>query len=397
MLDFQKLIPQIVALASESSSENNLQVQILSLAQASYEEAGRAPLLLEKTLKENAGKTFWMHPLPLEPFASQKSVSLPDINHAVVACDGSQIMPSRHEVHGCFLLNVGAAVLSYGKKGCARLLSYPRLYFKQDEIYPLINKRRVYIDEALLSFERNLLELEKAFSLAESLSSSSKEPVLALIDGSLIPFSLERYPDRFQRDLLERYQSRLHAFCEAGLPVVGYISHSRSSEIVNILRVFRCPHQERLCHVCCGALNEDEYPCSAIQPLSDRQLLASKLPLKSRSGFFRSSSPWSTDLKPEVQICFAYLNSGWETARIEAPYWLFADKKLLEFALSALLLQIEKGQGYPLGLSEAHNQAVIRQADRNRFYQLLSEQLMLAGKSKVRVSPKESKKRRGFV
>jgi hypothetical protein len=396
LLDFQKLIPQIVALAEKSSEENNRDRQILSLAQASYEEACAGFTQLEKVLNESVATTFWTAALPLEPLARNRILSPCSGSHSVVACDGSQIMPTQHEVHSCFLLNVGSAVIHYGSDSQARLLTFPYLYHSHDDLYRLINGRRIHMDETLVSFERGLKELQQAFELAAG-EQAAGHAVLTLLDGSLIPFRLERHAEGFQQELLQQFQSRLSAFREARLPLLGYISHSRSADVANILRVWRCPYPERRCQSNCGLINEEDYPCSQIWPLSDRHLFASKLPKNAGSSFFLSGARWSGALNSADQICFSYLNFGQEAARIELPYWLFEDENLLEFSLAALTAQVRKGQGYPISLSEAHNMAVIRQADRNRFYELVAAQLLETGKTAVSLSPKESKKRRGIV
>ncbi len=53
---------------------------------------------------------------PLEPIGVKYTIAVADDSYTVVAVDGSQIMPSHHEVHTCYLLNVGMALISYGAK-----------------------------------------------------------------------------------------------------------------------------------------------------------------------------------------------------------------------------------------------------------------------------------------
>jgi hypothetical protein len=396
LLDFQKLIAQIVALGAESCPDDERDERILSLAQTCFEEARAAAGQMERILAENAGLTFWPTTLILEPFGASVSVKPLACVHSVVACDGSQIMPTQHEVHSCYLLNVGAACFHYGEPSRAQLSSFPHLYYRHEELYPLINHRRLHIDESLVGFERGLKELEAALALSTS-EAALGHPVLTLVDGSLIPFNVEHQIEEFQQDLLRRYEAALEAFREARLPLLGYISHSRSSDVVNALRVWCCPYPESRCQARCAGLDEENFPCSAIWPLSDRQLFASKLPAQARSGFFLSGSRWSKALSRQNQICFAYLNIAQESARIEVPFWLLAEVDLLSFAFCALLAQVQKGHGYPVSLAEAHNMAVIRQGDRSRFFELVSQQLVRVKKTEVKVSPKESKKRRGFV
>jgi hypothetical protein len=385
-----------MALAAEALPESDRDSQILSLAQASFEEASANRAKLDEILQHNCSNAFWPIAIPLEPFGNFENIDLYECEHSVVACDGSQIMPTQHEVHSCFLLNVGAVVLHYGEKSQAQLLSFPYLYHRHDDLYPLINQRRFHIDEALVSFERGLKELEQSFELACA-EAQKGHKVLTLVDGSLIPFNVDKHADGFQKNLLERFESQLESFSREKLPLIGYISHSRSSDLVNMLRVWNCPFPESRCKLYCGSINEEEFPCSQIWPLSDRQLLVSKLPKFARSNFFRSGSRWSTGLSHSNQICFSYFNIGQEAARIEIPFWLLEDKSQLKFALSTLRTQIKKGQGYPISLAEAHNMAVIRQADRSHFYQLVTAELLREKQAGIGLSPKESKKRQSII
>lgn len=396
MLDFQKLIPQISQIGEDSVLPNDQESEVLQLAQKTFEEAQADPDRLSRLILENGGNAFWPVALPLEPFGQSAEIDEWKQNHTVVACDGSQIMPTQHEVISCYLLNIGAAVIHYGEPSEASLTSYPQLYHRSDQLYPLVNQRRVHIDESLVSFERGIQELQKARELSE-LEQAKGRSVLVLVDGSLIPWSVDKNADRSQQELLERFGIELDAFNALRIPIVGYVSHSRSSDIINLLRLWRCPYSQIRCQALCGSLNEEDFPCSEIWPLADRQLMSSKLPRLSRSNFFLSGASWSQALPYRNQVCFAHLNTGGESARIEVPRWLFEDADMLTFALSVLILQIRKGHGYPITLSEAHNMAVVRQADRSHFFQLVQEQLLRLGQVKVTVSPKEDRKRRGFL
>ena len=57
------------------------------------------------------------------------------------------------------------------------------------------------------------------------------------------------------------------------------------------------------------------------------------------------------------------------------------------------LAQVYKGFGYPVGLAEAHNQAVVRGGDRARFFALLEQQMIRVGLRNVGTSYKEARKR----
>ena len=67
---------------------------------------------------------------------------------------------------------------------------------------------------------------------------------------------------------------------------------------------------------------------------------------------------------------FYYLNGGAEIARVEAPDWLADDPELLALSRAMLVKQCQLGLGYPVAVSEAHEQAVISGHDRAEFRRL---------------------------
>ena len=58
------------------------------------------------------------------------------------------------------------------------------------------------------------------------------------------------------------------------------------------------------------------------------------------------------------------------------PEWVATDESLLELTHALVLDQGRRGQGYPVALSEAHEQAVVTGADRENFWQLVEASLV---------------------
>lgn len=395
MLDFSKVFRQIQDVGIDAVQEA-AQTEVVERALESLNAAVEEDDRFLQRIDENAGWVWWPLAVPEEPFGFDLPVSRAPAKVTVLGVDGSQIMPSHHEVHSCYLLNVGLALITYGEEFASVLESVPRLHHRPDDLYPLVDRRRVHIDELFVSLERTIFELEV---LCQSALQAQERglPVVALYDGSLIPWSVDKMPQGYQDSFLKRFQSGMKALQLAGIPLLGYISHSRSSEIVNMLRTFNCPYEMSNCREYCSSLNEEDFPCSKIWPLTDRQLLSHRLAQGNRSSFCSTSQIISRLLDPDQQICFTYMNLVSEVARIECPRWLADNAALREMALSVVAAQVSKGRGYPVTLSEAHNLAVIRAKDREQFFQLIKKHLVSLGIKRVSVSPKESKKRIGFV
>ena len=85
-----------------------------------------------------------------------------------------------------------------------------------------------------------------------------------------------------------------------------------------------------------------------------------------------------------------------EIARVEVPDWLVNDPELLALSHAMLVKQCELGMGYPVAISEAHEQAVITGHDREEFRRLT---LMLLEQQGLPTpeSAKATSKRRPWV
>lgn len=396
MLDLNLLVKQIEQVGLESFAEREDQADKLAAGQdAIFSVAANPDKFLEKA-KASKGRVLWPVAKPLEPIDVPVDVPPHTTPVTVVGVDGSQIMPSHHEVHTCYLLNVGCVVIAYGNSTKPILESRPRLFHRPEDLYPLVDRRRVHIDELYVSLERTILELQTLAELAVG-SMELRAAVVAFVDGSLIPWSVEKLSEKYQAHFLERLAATMKVFQDNAIPIVGYLSSSRATDVVNMLRVDICPYDISDCRVHCGQLNEEAFPCSKIWPLSDRQLFYDKLVKGQRSSAFMSGAAVMRNWQEEQRICFSYIHVGSEIARVEFPGWLMQKPQILEQAFAVVMAQANKGMGYPICLAEAHHLAVIRGHERTKFFELLATRMVDLGLPKIRQSPKETLKRTGFV
>lgn len=395
MLDFSKLLVQIESIGPESVIDLDDLRETLEHGQKAFEEAMERPQEFADKLRFNRETVLWPVATPLEETGTVRSTECRREGYSVVAVDGSQIMPSHHEVHACYVLNIGTAAITYSAGHAPLLENVPHLYASADDLYPMIDGRRLHVDESYVSLERTVLEVETLTRKAISMTQRDL-PVLALYDGSLIPWTLERFSGSYRNQFVERMTIALNDLRRHKVPIIGYVSHSRSADIVNCLRVWVCPFEQSDCRSHCGHLSEDEFPCSTIWPLSDRQLLSGHLDSGECSTTFLSGAAVSRHFSKDDRICFLYFNAGDEIARLEFPRWVYASEEFPN-ALNLVRSDAAKGNGYPISLAEAHHLAVIKGVDRDRFFELMAKQLLTLGVGRVRTSVKEAKKRNTFV
>jgi len=298
----------------------------------------------------------------------------------VLATDGSHIDVDRHKSTRCYLINIGTAILHYGAYPSAALDSFPSLYSGDEElvIMPVGGRGREQpIEGALLGIKRSVDECHWLAKLAAELPQGSSS--LALLDGSLILWGLEAYPEFVTEALLAQgFLSYLDDIRKLNngkrLALASYISFPRSTDVVNVLRLALCPYDPADCDRYCPT--NEKRDCDAVAGVQDRELFANLLGQGERSAIFISQSSVVRQHYGEHWVYFFYLKLDDEIARVEIPQWVATNENLLNLVHTLVLDQCQRGNGYPVALSEAHEQAVVTGADRENFWRLVELSLI---------------------
>jgi len=396
-LDLSKLIGQIVDLAASLKSKAGERQTKLDFALKTLKSLAADLNALKQKVEES--KTTWLVPGLKENIdLGQTAPHCPD-DFIVLASDGSHIDVDRHQSAHCFLINIGIAQLQYGRNPDAQLLNFPYLYFKDGEVaITSADGRQMPIEGQLLGIKRGI---EECRWLAERIKELDVDlPLVALLDGSLILWRLAEqvYPDFVVRELLVdgflKYLGQLEELNRRRrLAVASYISFPRSTEVVNLLRLAICPHLPVDCDRYCSGKFEGR-ECDVVGGLLDRDLFARLLAPGQRSALFSSRSSVVAKYYGANEVNFFYVRLDGEVARVEVPLWVAEDEKLVGLVHSAILDQCRRGLGYPVALSEAHEQAVVNFADREQFWELVNQILVEDGIFLENSAKSESKRAR---
>ena len=319
---------------------------------------------------------------------------------SVLATDGSHIDVDRHRATRCYLINIGAVALTYGAQPDAVLDSVPHLYAEDEDLVlkpAAATGREQMVEGTLLGIKRAVEECRHLSLLAAEQPPGST--TLALLDGSLILWGLEAYPDfvteiMLGQGLLTCLEEMRKQNREKKVALASYISFPRSTDVVNVLRVAICPHEVADCDRFCPP--GKDRGCEGVAGVTDRELFMDVLAPGERSALFISPSKITRERYGEHRVYFCYLRLEEEVARVEMPKWAAGSDELLDTVHALVLDQCRRGQGYPVALAEAHEQAVVTAADRTEFWQLI-ESLCVEEKIPTLTSAKSFSKRTRWV
>ena len=284
MLDLIKLSQQMQGISQHLTHEAAATRQRLELAQRLLAAAHTRQAELVTQLQAGRDRLSFTAAEPMEPLNTRVDLTIAPSCHTVIATDGSQIAPSHHEIAYCYLINVGRIILHYGQGLQPLLDSLPEVFYRPEDLY--VSRQWGIRTEEWMSYRRTVSEAtvlaelaiawkeegqqyrdqtgQLSFLHSSPLTADGLPPVLAMVDGSLIYWFLEGLPgearDRILPPILEAWeQLRL-----AKVPLIGYISASRSGEALNFLRLHTCPYNTPDCQThCTGA---DRAPCDVLDP-----------------------------------------------------------------------------------------------------------------------------------
>ncbi|MGQ9829742.1 MAG: DNA double-strand break repair nuclease NurA [Roseiflexus sp.] len=343
----------------------------------------------------------WLLARPVEPLTTTHDAPPCPAEYAVIATDGSHIDIDRHGAALCSVLNIGQVALRYGAHPSAKLSARPILCFREEDIYLTNGMHRILIEGNYLSAKRDVVEGVELVTLADTFlgDETRRPPSLALQDGTLVRWTLAN-AEPFVRDhFLRPYMQALDALRARRIPVASYISRPRSPEVTGMIRLMFCPDvhvaegRGAQCRACSDVAAGRTPSCFVCEGLSDADILADMLDEGQRGPLFVSLSRVNVEFYGDHLVHFFYMRVGQEIARIEIPRWVAEDAELCNRVHALVYDQCLKGQGYPVALTRAHEQAVIHATDRRAFERMVEHALQRAGLPATSSRKAEAKER----
>lgn len=371
MLDYIKLMR---ALENVSQIVSHDIAHEHAIANSAWQAMVRDPALVYK-LRER----FFPWDLPtwqgnLDQVETVKSCVAP---YNALSVDGSQIYPDRHQGTSWYLINVGSVAIAYDAAAPRVMFeTVPTVFTGEDE---QAFGGHVGVDN--VNCRRQELELAAGISWYQALGELAQKEQVLFYDGSLVFWHIASKEAAHKEVMMARYGALLEKMRDAQMLVAGYISAPKSKDLVHVAAAWLMLE---------GTCADAQQAQDMLEHVTDASLLQGILKPGERTTLFCPTLSLC-DLYPQgTRPYFFYMHVGSEVIRIEVPAWVACSQELVDAVAMISYDQAVKGQGYPVVIAEAHEQAVVRGADRDFFYQMIDK---VGGQRGRLISQKSIKKR----
>ena len=291
----------------------------------------------------------------------------------ILAADGSQINPDRHDAAEFSVINVGAICLQPGKVPVE--ITHSQLFYGD----ALRTSTGRPLTEEIVALRRDLNERRLLAEEAEKAS----PPVITLTDGPLELFRQQGNDPDLEEPFRE-YLDVLNRLVAKKVVTAGYVDKPSANLVVRLLELADMP-EEALAHL----------PRNGpLERVSDYYLFQGLLAPGERSAVFAIQSSSKRDFKGPLELHFFYLNVGrvehpW-LVRVEIPRWVAQDCNLLLPLHATLVSQCRQmgSHAYPYVLHRAHEVALVTLEEKQQILDMIAAELYRQG---VEVGEKSQK------
>ncbi|NSW51366.1 MAG: DNA double-strand break repair nuclease NurA [Anaerolineae bacterium] len=331
--------------------------------------------------------------------APDQNKPLPDM--ILLASDGSQINPSRHDAVEVGLINLGLIRMLPGTGRTPDVVTRSRL------LYP--GMEGILDDSLSEDLVAIMRDVEERKFLAETAAAAVHElagdyageilPVVACTDGPLELFREPRGGEQ-QRKRFDQYLEALNGMAKIGAIPAGYVDKPRANLLVRMLEVMTSKPADLG-----EAGTERKYP-----GVDDTTLLQPWLEPGCRTNVFRLVSRSATQFSQKavkLTLYFFYLNVGYLLpsgerrdlyARVEVPGWVAHNPAQLSLLHQVLLDQcrILGTNPYPYVLHRAHEIALVQLQEKEELMRMVMAELLSLGLPVPAASMKGENKAVGY-
>ena len=315
-----------------------------------------------------------------EALASRFAYPAPDsVPATLIAADGSQIVPNRHEALQYYVINVGTIAMQMGSGNTPDVET-------DTELKVLDEFDDTHFSDSQVALMRDVAERKKLLEMAEKFSGT----IIALTEGQLELWgAVDNENAREFEKNLQDYLNALEAMHNKGIIAGGYVDKPSANWFIKLLEIAATP-QDELKNVRKNRL---------LAGATDYWIFSQILGEYERSAVFALQAKSAEKYRGSLGIHFFYLNVGSakypKIARVDVPQWVAANPSMLNALHAALIEQsriMGNKQQFPYILHRAHEIAVVTHREKEEIDQMLTRELLSNGNEIGEKSGKQSAK-----
>ena len=234
----------------------------------------------------------------------------------------------------------------------------------EDLLFENPNTGFVQVDSEEVPTTRFELEMRV---LEEQIKQRSGEdaPPVVFYDGSLILSFTQLLDQRTQERYGEALARGLAASKHHGVPVVGYISGSKATELGKMIQQLGLVDTPQ-------SVRDYQIVAELLDNWGDRTLLFQSRRDATLDQLRATYHGVEYDFSEDILFTYLKTDSGPQIDRIEMPSWIL-DEGLVEHVCSVIRAEAGVGRGYPEILQAVDTDAVISHQDREEFLRLFQD------------------------
>ena len=296
----------------------------------------------------------------------------------LIAADGSQIVPNRHDALQYYVINVGAIAMQIGSGNTPEI-------FTDTKLHMLDEFDDTYFSDSQIALQRDVAERKKLLEVAQKY----KGTIIALTEGQLELWgAVDSDNSRDFEKSLHDYLDTLKEMEKQKVITSGYVDKPGANWVTRLLEIATIPENE---------LNnlKKHHPLLGV---TDLWLFGQILGKHERSAIFKLQAKSAEKYAETIAINFFYLNVGDEKkpkiARVDVPSWVVNKTEALNNLHFALIEQakIMGNEPFPYLLHRAHEIAVVTHQEKEQIDQMLALALRNSGGEIGEISGKQSAK-----
>ncbi len=368
-VDFQQVFTKIKEIGAGARERRerieSLRVHARHLLEKNAEDLDFLRLVVERAKEADPGIRC---AVPLnEPLDARVPAPAPVMDATLIAADGSQINPDRHDAVQFCLVNVGAITLRLNSGNTPDIFTESELLYGDE-----LETRFGTMTDGMVALKRDLRER----AALEELAAQVQGPVVTFTDGPIELWGAKDGEDaESYSESVKAYLSVLSRLQERGVINAGYVDKPSADLVVRLLELVEANRENP------DSLRE-YHP---LRGVSDRWLYGERsgplLGPGERSAVFHIQSKSEKDYRGALSLHFFYLNVGTDghpwPVRVEIPRWVAEDAAKLNLLHAVLVDQCRMmgSKPYPYLLHRAHEVAVVKPEEKFQVGQMLMQEL----------------------